>query len=83
MVVRSVRVCRLKVELWRSFAVPDPDRVVLLQVPGRVPTVDEVVRDAMIMERMQHVGYARVTFENGPQRGMQYARVHVRLSHEV
>jgi len=52
-------------------------------VPGRVPTVDEAVCDAMIMERMQHVGYARVTFENGPQRGMQYARVHVRLSHEV
>jgi hypothetical protein len=52
-------------------------------VPGRFPTTDEVVRDAMIMAQLSHVGYARVTIESGPQRGTRYARVHVQLSYEV
>jgi hypothetical protein len=80
---RSSRVSQFKVELWRSFTVPEPDEVITLKVPGRFPTTDEVVRDAMIMARFSHVGYARVTIESGPQRGTRYGRVHVQLSHEV
>ena len=83
MVKRSSQVFQFKVELWRSFAVLGPDEVVTLKVPGRFPTVDDIVRDAMIMARRSHVGYARVTVENGPRRGEQFARVHARLSHEV
>ncbi len=49
MVKRSSQVFQFKVELWRSFAVLEPDEVVTLKVPGRFPTVDDIVRDAYLV----------------------------------